>query len=90
VTALLLGLAALAIALCVAWRATTYARDRRDAAWADDWITQLRAMRGAAHWPAGDDDLDDRAAQAEALTAGDLDRRRLDAAVRRHPAGGQR
>jgi hypothetical protein len=86
-SALLLALVALVLAAAVAVRAHLYAADRRDAAWADDWITQLRAMRGAAHWPAGDDDLEDRAAQAEALTADELGQRRLARCVRDHPAG---
>lgn len=86
-SALLLALVALVLALAVARRAHCYRRDRRDEQWADDWISQLRAMRAVASWPTGDDDLDDRAAQAEALTLDELGRRRLEQTISRHPAG---
>jgi hypothetical protein len=88
VSALLIAMIAATVAAWAGLRASHYARDRRDEQWATDWITQLRAMRGAAHWPAGDDELEDRAVQAEALCMCELDQRRLERTIRHHPAGG--
>jgi hypothetical protein len=82
VTAVWVALAALTVALTVAWRAACYRRDLRDQAWADEWIKVLRSMRSV--------DFDEHAAQALYVVADDLERRRIDAAIRRHPAGGAR
>lgn len=82
-SALLLGLAALLIALSVAWRAHCYRRDRRDEAWADATVRWLRSMRP-------DVAFDEHCAVALYVVADDLERRRIDQAVQRHPAGRSR
>lgn len=81
-SALLLALAAAVVAGWAGWRAHAYHRDRRDTAWADEWTAQLRAMRHV--------DFDDHCDQALAVAADELEQRRLDQAVQRHPAGGDR
>jgi hypothetical protein len=81
-SALLLAAAALAVALAVAWRAACYRRDIRESIETESTIAWLRSMRQV--------DFDDHAATAIYAVADDLERRRIDAAIRRHPAGRQR
>lgn len=50
-----------------------------------EWRALLRATDTG--WPDNGDDLDDRAAQAEALTFDEITARRLARTVARHPAG---
>jgi hypothetical protein len=80
VSALLLVLAAAAVAGWAGWRAHAYHADRHDQAWADDTVAWLRSMRQT--------DFDDHCDQALAVAADDLEQRRLEQTVQRHPAGG--
>ncbi|HEY7052396.1 MAG TPA: hypothetical protein VH496_09735 [Mycobacterium sp.] len=64
--------------------AHVYHRDRRDTQWADDTVRWLRSMRP-------DQDFDDHCDRVLAIVSDDeLEQRRLDQAIRRHPAGGAR
>lgn len=101
-TALALVLAALVVAAAAGIRAHVYHRDRRDQAWADQAVAYfaritrmsddpaIAAMRSVAGWPTTTADIADHADEAMYMVADDLERRRLDAAVERHPAGRQR
>jgi hypothetical protein len=83
-SALLLALAAAAVAGWAGIRAHHYQRDRRDAQWAEDTVRWLRSMRP-------DTAFDDHCDRVLAIVSDDeLEQRRLDQAIRRHPAGGAR
>jgi hypothetical protein len=64
--------------------AQRYHRDRRDRQWADDTVAWLRSMRP-------DTAFDDHCDRVLSIVSDDqLEQRRLDQAIRRHPAGGPR
>jgi hypothetical protein len=79
-SALLLVLLAVTVAGWAGARAHTYHRDRRDAAEADETVRWLRSMRP-------DPGFDEHCASALYAVADDLQRRRIDQAAHRHPAG---
>lgn len=81
-TALTVALAALAVAGWAGWRTHRFRRDLHDAVWADDTITWLRSIR--------DDSFDEHCAAALYTVGDELERRRIEQTMNRHPAGGQR
>ncbi|HEY7487581.1 MAG TPA: hypothetical protein VH912_24210 [Streptosporangiaceae bacterium] len=83
-SALLIVLIAASAASWAGLAAQRYHRDRRDTQWADDTVRWLRSMRP-------DQDFDDHCDRVLAIVSDDqLEQRRLDQAIRHHPAGGTR